>query len=389
MATIKLYLDTRSKRQDGTSAIRLAVNNHGQTAFISLGQYIKPEEWDKRLCRVRKRPDKDVINDFLLDRQNFYNRILMQLQCKPDYRGNLSAIALRDMILREADPNAGVVTLKEMFKRYTSREMSASTKKNYQATWNTIAAFEKAAASITLDDINRDWVERYNLYLIGRGSKQNTRTIRIRHIESVFNYAIDNELTKNFPFRRLKLNMEGTKNRDLTVEELREIFNTDVAEKKKPLLDAFKIMFMLLGINLHDFYDLTASNVVNGRIEYTRLKTGKKYSIMIQPELKELMDKYKGTTKLFSFCEKYKNRLTFNISLNNFLGEIKEGLTTYYARHTWATLAFKLGIPKDTISMALGHSFGVRVTSTYINADLSRVDEANRYVIDYVLYDKR
>ena len=41
------------------------------------------------------------------------------------------------------------------------------------------------------------------------------------------------------------------------------------------------------------------------------------------------------------------------------------------------------------MSLALGHSFGVRVTDTYINADLSRVDEANRRVIDYVLYDKK
>lgn len=65
------------------------------------------------------------------------------------------------------------------------------------------------------------------------------------------------------------------------------------------------------------------------------------------------------------------------------------GLTTYYARHTWASIAFNLGIQKDVVSLALGHSFGVRVTDTYINADLSRVDEANSRVIDYVLYNKK
>ena len=67
---------------------------------------------------------------------------------------------------------------------------------------------------------------------------------------------------------------------------------------------------------------------------------------------------------------------------------MRQGLTTYYARHTWASIAFNLGIQKDVVSLALGHSFGVRVTDTYINADLSRVDEANRRVIDYVLYEK-
>lgn len=54
MATLRLYLDTRVKRQDGTFSIRLAVNHHGGTAFISLNQYCKKDEWDKRACKVRK-----------------------------------------------------------------------------------------------------------------------------------------------------------------------------------------------------------------------------------------------------------------------------------------------------------------------------------------------
>lgn len=389
MATIRLYLDSRSKRADGTSAIRIAVNNHGKTAYITLGQYCRADEWDKRLCRVRKRPDKDAINDFLLDRLNTYNKILMQIQCREDYRGNISAIALRDMILREADPNASAVTLHDMFVRYTSRDMRDSTRNNYLATWRSIEKFDKSARSLTLEEINRDWVERYNLFLVGQGRSHNTRTVRIRHIAAVFNYAIDNEITDNFPFRRLNLSIDGTRNRDLKLEDIRSIFSAEVPERRKCLLDAFKAMFFLIGINLHDMYDLSHENVIDGRIEYVRLKTGKRYSILIQPELNEIMEKYKGASRLFSFCEKYKNANSFSISMNNALRSIREGLTTYYARHTWATLAFKMGISKDTISLALGHSFGVRVTSVYINADLSRVDEANRRLLDFVLYNKK
>lgn len=389
MATLRLYLDTRAKRADGTSAIRLAINNHGKTAFITLGQYCKADEWDKRICRVRKRPDKDAINDFLLDRLNFYNRLLMQLQCKPTYRGNVSAIELRDMLLNEANPNVDVVTLHDMFVRYTARDMRKNTKINYTATWHSIEKFDKSASTLTLEDINRDWLERYNLHLKKLGRSHNTRTVRIRHIESVFNYAIDNELTDNFPFRRLNLTLESTRKRDLKVEELREVFAAKVPPRRMCLLDAFKAMFFLIGINLQDMFNLTHDNVVDDRIEYVRLKTGKRYSIRITPELREIMEKYEGSSRLFSFCEKYKSAISFSNMMNNSLRSIREGLTTYYGRHTWATLAFKLGIPKDTISMALGHSFGVRVTDTYINADLSRVDEANRKVIDFVLYDKK
>jgi integrase len=59
-------------------------------------------------------------------------------------------------------------------------------------------------------------------------------------------------------------------------------------------------------------------------------------------------------------------------------------LTSYWARHTWATIAYNIGVSKDIISQALGHSNGVQVTDIYIAYDLGKVDEANRKVIDYI-----
>lgn len=60
-------------------------------------------------------------------------------------------------------------------------------------------------------------------------------------------------------------------------------------------------------------------------------------------------------------------------------------ISSYWSRHTWATFAAELDIPKETISEALGHSMGSKVTSIYINFDRKKVDEANRKVIDYLL----
>lgn len=389
MATLKLYLDTRSMRADGTYSIRLAINHHGGTAFISLNQYARKDEWDKTTGRIKKRPDKEAINDFLLNRLSFYNKMMMQAQCRETYRGDISARQLRDLIILEAEPpRERRHLLYEVYKSYTARAMSDNTRNNYSATWSLLGQFYNDIENIALDDINRDWVERFNLFMIGRGSKHNTRTTHLRHLCALFNYALDCELTQNYPFRRLNINMESTEKRDLKVEELRAVFDACVPFKRKKFLDAFKLMFYLIGINVHDMYDLTPDNVRDGRLEYKRLKTGKRYSIKLQPEALELIEKYKGEKKLLSFCEEKKDYRSFGWSINNCLKEIRTGLTSYYARHTWATLAFKLGISKDTISMALGHSFGIRVTDTYINADLSRVDEANRKVIDFVLYDK-
>ena len=63
-------------------------------------------------------------------------------------------------------------------------------------------------------------------------------------------------------------------------------------------------------------------------------------------------------------------------------------LSSNWARHTWATAASKIDIPKEVISKALGHGTGLAVTDIYIDFDNSKVDEANRRVLDYVLYGK-
>ena len=53
------------------------------------------------------------------------------------------------------------------------------------------------------------------------------------------------------------------------------------------------------------------------------------------------------------------------------------------------SIAAELDIPKETIAAALGHSIGNTVASIYINFNSNKIDEANRRVLDYVLYDKR
>ena len=67
------------------------------------------------------------------------------------------------------------------------------------------------------------------------------------------------------------------------------------------------------------------------------------------------------------------------------LGQIMPGLTSYYARHTWATLAFDLDISDHVIAMGLYHETDKTNTNHfYINNDYRKLDRANRMVIDYV-----
>lgn len=44
----------------------------------------------------------------------------------------------------------------------------------------------------------------------------------------------------------------------------------------------------------------------------------------------------------------------------------------------------ELDIPKETVSAALGHTMGSRITAVYINFDRKKVDVANRRLIDLI-----
>lgn len=159
------------------------------------------------------------------------------------------------------------------------------------------------------------------------------------------------------------------------------------------------LIFYLIGINIEDLLYLTEDNVVRGRIEYYRHKTGKLFSVKMEPEAKAIINKYRGDKYLLNIMEERRNYTSFTAAMDRALKEIGEvkksrqkkirkplfpSLSSYWARHSWATIGAELDIPKETLSAGLGHEVGSSITSIYIKFDRKKVDEANRRIIDYV-----
>lgn len=259
---------------------------------------------------------------------------------------------------------------------------------------------------LTFEDINLKWLNAFDEWLTKQGAAKNTRNIHFKNIRTVINRAIDEELTEKYPFRRFKIKQEETRKRNLPVEELRRLFNYPVEEYQKYYLDYFKLIFMLIGINTIDLFNLTS--IENGRIEYRRAKTHRLYSIKVEPEAMEIIDRHraKNGNGLLDVTDRWDDHRDFqkwcNIALKKIGKVTRTGrggkkeiksewpeLSTYWARHSWATIARvkPLKISKDDIAQALGHGKKT-VTDVYIEDDRDVIDEANRRVIDWVLYGK-
>lgn len=153
--------------------------------------------------------------------------------------------------------------------------------------------------------------------------------------------------------------------------------------------------FYLLGMNLIDLYEV--SRYENGRIIYNRSKTEDRrddaalISIKVVKELLPLLEKYYGKTgkRVFCFYQKYKTSENFIKAVNIGLFSIAEklelnhDLTTYYARHSWATIARNnCSISKEDITMALNHVDSKhKVTDSYLETDWKIIDNANNKVL--------
>lgn len=283
-------------------------------------------------------------------------------------------------------------TVAVMFQKIQQDVCSRSprTREMYKTTWHKIEAYlgEEAAQRLLFEDITPGWLQNFDTWMVVDCPKANARAIHMRNLRSVFNQAINEEITSNYPFRKFTIKKEATRKRALTVEQLRWLRQCPLEDWQRKYVDTFFLMFYLMGINAIDLLTAKPSQVVDGRLEYQRAKTGTLYSIKLEPEALEIIERYRGKKYLLNFCDRYKNYKDFMAKLNNCLDSLIPGCTSYYARHSVATIAAELDIPLDTIARMLGHTDpSRRITLIYIDFDQSKVDDANRKVINYTLYN--
>ena len=394
MATIRIYLDTRSRKADGTFPLKLAVNHRGQTALIPLEISLHRNQWDARLQRVIEHPAKQELQRIISTVQS--KAVTCLLSAKAD--GILKGMAIgeiRDYVRKRIDPDYNededTVFFADWYQRVMDRHTKPRTHEIYLMTLQWMQRFDDGFARLRFEDITKDWLQRFFLFMQDSSPSINARNIHLRNIRAVFNDAIDNDITTAYPFRKLKVRPAATVKRNIKVDDLRKFLTVECKPHQQKYVDAFKLSFLLCGINIGDLCLLMPDNVVDGRIEYIRQKTGRLYSIRIEPETEALLQQYKGRERLLSFAEGCKRHpyKAFANRMNANLSELMTGITSYWSRHTWATIAASLDIPDDVISLALGHSARNATTAIYIERDRKKIDKANRRVIDWVWYGKK
>ena len=387
MITTRLYLDTRRSGENSPSPLKLAIYWKGSESYLFTGFKLSPEKWDPKTKAAKELPTRLSISKFKMK----VDSLLMEWQDEHRLDG-LSSSDIRRMVERELSPDAAdKARFLAQMEIYAVTRPKRRTSEIYQATIDRIRAFDVSADALRFEDITIDWLDSFDAFLARTSKKRNARNIHLRNIRAVFNDALKKRLTTYYPFRCYEIRPEPTMKRSLTVEQLRLLFASALPDWQQRYVDFFKISFMLIGMNTEDILHVTG--IAGGRLEYQRAKTYKPYSIKVENECAEIIARYRGQGQLLDPLDTYANTHNWTSRVNNVLKEICKPLglppiSVYWARHSWATIASELDIPKETIAAALGHSAST-VTDIYINFDRTKIDRANRQVLDYVLYDRK
>lgn len=253
-----------------------------------------------------------------------------------------------------------------------------------------------------------EWLKGFEIHLRSRGCSWNTVSTYLRTFRAVYNRAVDSGRAVYVPhlFRSVYTGTRADRKRALDTEDMQKVFtqlpqSSAVTSDMRRTQGLFVLMFLLRGLPFVDLAYLRKSDLHDNVITYRRRKTGRPLSVTLTPEamaiLKRYMNRDASSPYLFPLLNSREGTKEayheYQLALRNFnrqlmlLGEmlgLGDKLSSYTARHTWATTAYYCEIHPGVISEAMGHS-SITVTETYLKPFRNKkIDEANRKVVDFI-----
>lgn len=250
---------------------------------------------------------------------------------------------------------------------------------------------------LRLNDIDANLIVNYELWLRENGVCKNSSSFYMRNLRAIYNRAVDEELVvQHFPFKHVYTGIDKTMKRAVTLQVIRQIRDADLSDD--PLMDYARNLFMFSfytrGMSFIDMAYLRKNDLQHGMLNYCRRKTKQRLSIKWEYDMQQITDKYDtaGTPYLLPIIRNLEDDLQRQYRsaahlVNNKLKKLGDmlglpmPLTTYVARHTWASLALSMNVPVSTISEAMGHDSETTTRIYLAQLDTSLVDEANAAVL--------
>lgn len=400
MATIKVkYRPSTVKGREGTLFFQII---HRRIARqINTGYRLFTHEWDCAQGRVDVTSATDDVRHHYLetletDLRNDLSRLQAIVTRIEGSGRDYDADGIVALFGTPRD-NIGFVAFARTLIAHLSGIGRTSISTAYATTISSFLRFLDDRRDVALADFDSDLMQAYEVWLRDGGLCPNSSSYYMRNLRAIYNRAVERELTvQNHPFRHVYTGVDKTVKRAVPLRVIRRIRDMDLTDS--PALDYARDMFMFSfytrGMSFVDMAFLQKKDLHNGILSYRRRKTNQLLTIKWEKPMQDIVDKYDTTASPYILPiirdigrdgrRQYKNVAHFvNIKLKSIGRRINLDipLTTYVARHGWASIARSKNIPLATISEAMGHDSETTTRIYLASLDTSVVDRANHIIL--------
>lgn len=395
----------KSKRlSNGESPLMLQVSKGGKRQYQSLGVSVNPKFWDFSKNKPKSNcPNREYILKLILNKQAELQQRMLELNA--EQKEYTTTTLLHDEH-RKFELKTVKQFYQELIEQYKANEKCGN-RLIYKSSYNSINVFTNGNLEIPFSAIDVAWLNKYEKWLRSKGNKETTMSLMFRTLRSAYNKAIESKCARksDYPFNDYRISKfdVSTEKRAIAKADVLK-FSTDVHSIGKQQYvqlskDIFIFSYLCGGINFTDIANLTKDNIIEGkRLHYIRQKTGKLIKLGLSEEALKIIKRYAVESKGYLFpilnAQLHKTPLQKQNRIHKMLGKVNKNLkllaaqlgveanlTTYVARHSFASVLKKSGVNIALISEALGHS-DLTTTQIYLDSfDNELIDNAMKNLL--------
>lgn len=382
-AKISVFIDKYHPQKDGNCKISIRVTHQRKRRYFPTNLELRVNDFERIMtAKRRNEADTKIYNKIL----SFQNKAIQVCEAIPVFTFDI----FEDMYLSNKEASDGIRFGFEKYIKELKAEKRIGTADSFQSAINSIESFK---IGLKFADITPALLTKYENKMLEAGNSETTVGIYLRSLRTIFNRATIDKSLYPFGEGKNKYSIPVGRNikKALSLAEIAKIFNYDapVNSKKEMARDYWIFIYLCNGINVKDFCLLKHKNIEGNILKYERAKTKRTKSesgvitVSIKKQAKAIIEKWGQPSAnpedyLFPHFDsgmsaeterKVKQQLTKTINkymkqIANEL-EINKHVTTYFARHSFATVLRNSGASMEFISEALGHS-SMSTTKSYL-----------------------
>lgn len=399
-ATVNVLCYRSKTLSNGEHPLMICVCKEGKRKYVSLGVSVKPQFWNFDKNRPKRNcPNREQIIKLINEQEQKYSEQILEYSAE---QREFSPTSLIESIT----PVHKIKTVGDLFNEYIvqlNNEGRLGYVLSIQQVRNSLCKF-KGHLDFYFSEIDVNWLKTYESWLRRDKLADNTIGIRFRTLRAIYNLAITEGVVKAdlYPFKKFKVSKlhKETAKRAITKEQVRQVIEYDVSRAnfyKRVAVDMFAFSYLMGGINFTDMAFLTDKNVEGERLVYVRQKTKKLIMLPLQEKAVTIMNRYRSPQRKYIFPildnrertpRQIRNRIYDVLdSVNGYLAAIGNELgidlkiSSYVARHSYATVLKRSGVSTSVISESLGHS-SERVTQVYLDSfENKQLNDAMKHLL--------